>query len=196
MKLPTLEQPDRFEGLYIYDFGEWTAVGYTAEEIEVLLEDPRYRGGKVYKIHHARPDGTLEIKGVPPERFLLESGMFFFRRRREDAAADFAELKRLAAESPPPGRAYLHLADTQTEGPGRYVTALIYPAEYEEEMGRWLLELDYHGGDWVEGGPSCVTNYQELDKQVLERQQLWSRSAVPTRSPEEVLANVRRAVQR
>ena len=38
MKLPELSSPARYQGLYVFDFGEWTAVGYTAEEIAALLE--------------------------------------------------------------------------------------------------------------------------------------------------------------
>ena len=47
MKLPQLTDPDRYEGLYVFDFGEQCAVGYTASEIAVLLESERYRNGKV-----------------------------------------------------------------------------------------------------------------------------------------------------
>ncbi len=196
MKLPQVDQPQRLAGLYVYDFGEWVAVGYTAEEIEVLLEDKNYGGGKVYKIHRAHPDGQFELQGVAPERFHLESGMFFYRENLDAARADFETLRRVAQTTAPPCRAFVHLTDTKAAGPSRYVTALIFPAEHEDSVGRWLLEIDYRGGDLAEGGISHVTNYYEQEKTILDRAQLWGHATIASRSPEEVLANVRRAVQR
>jgi len=196
MILPHIDQPQRLRGLYVYDFGEWTAVGYTAEEIAILLDHERYRGGKVYKIYRAWPDGRMELRGVPPERFKLESGVFFYRQQEQPARADFQALLAAARQVPPPCRAYVHLADRGAASFQRYVTALIFPAEYDDEIGQWLLRLAFPGGDLVEGGISHVSNYYAEDKTILERQQLWSRAAIPSRSADQVLASVRQAVQR
>jgi hypothetical protein len=196
MKLPFVNEPHRYRGLYVYDFGEWSAFGYTAEEIAILLESPAHGGGKIYQIVRATPDGQMELRGVAPERFQTESGMFFNRSELDAAAADFDDLIRLAESDGPPCRAFQHLAD---RGPGsvqRYVTALIYPAEYEDQMARWLLDAAYAGGDTAEGGPSHVANYHASEHKILRRQQLWSSSAIPARPADEVLASVRRAVQR
>ncbi|MCK4341570.1 MAG: hypothetical protein KAY37_07605 [Phycisphaerae bacterium] len=197
MKLPAVSESQRYRGLYVYDFGEWTALGYTAEEIAVLLESEAWRNGKVYKIVRATPDGRMELRGVAPERFQLESGMFFNRNDLEAGRADFSNLRQLGHSRAVPCRAFLHLADRgESKDAARYVTALIYPAEYEDEMSRWLLDAEYAAGDLVEGGPSHVSNYYADEKTILERQQLWSQPAIPSRSPEEVLSSVRRAVQR
>jgi len=197
MRLPKLENAEHYQGLYIFDFGEWCAVGYTAEEIAVLLEQERYRDGKVYRIHRARPDGSMEIHAVARERFEQESGLFFYRDDLEAARADFAALCRLAEDAPPPCRAYVHLADrSAAAAPYRYVVALVYPAEYDHDVSRWLCEWNYMGGDVVEGGVSHVTNYLAEDKVVLERRQLWSRTSESSRCADEVLASVRRVVQR
>ncbi len=88
MILPHVDNPPRLCGLYVYDFGDWTAVGYTAEEIAILLDDVTCRGGTVYKIHRATPDGRMELRGVSPRRFNLESGMFFHGYRRITIPAD------------------------------------------------------------------------------------------------------------
>ena len=196
MILPHVDDPTRLRGLYVYDFGDWTAIGYTAEEIAILLDDESWRGGKIYKIHRATPDGQMELRGVSPTRFNVESGMFFCRRELDAARADFEELRAAAEKAPPPCRALLHLADRTIDGPQRYLTALVFPAEYEDEIGRWLTTIAFHGGELVEGGISHVTNYHEQEKTLLERQQLWSRPAIPSRTPGEVLASVRQAVQR
>ncbi|MBM4025140.1 MAG: hypothetical protein FJ280_06975, partial [Planctomycetes bacterium] len=65
MKLPRLEKPDRYQGLYVFDFGDHTGVGFTAEEAAELLESERYKEGKVYKIQRAFPDGRMELRAVP-----------------------------------------------------------------------------------------------------------------------------------
>jgi len=197
MRLPTLEHPERYCGLYVFDFGEWTAVGYTADEIATLLESEQYRSGRIYKITRAMPDGYMELRGVAPERFQLESGVFFTRADLDAARKDFAELCRLAEQKPPPCRAFVHLTDRgQMGGLSAYVTALIYPAEYEDEMAAWLLALGYSGGDLAEGGISHVTDYYAQEKRILERRQLWSRAAIPSRCREELLRTVRQVVQR
>lgn len=197
MKLPSMDQPQRYGGLYVFDFGPWAAVGYTAEEVAVLVESEAYQHGKAYKIVRATPDGRIELRGVAPERFRLESGLFFNRDDLEAAQADFAELKRLGDARGAPCRAFLHLADrgAQVER-ARYVTALIYPAEYEDEMGGWLRAAKYGGGDLAEGGTSHVSNYYAEAKTILEREQLWSQPAIPSRDADAVLSSVRRAVQR
>lgn len=197
MKLPTLDQPDRYRGLYVFDFGEWTAVGYTAEEVALLLESEPYRAGKVYKIVRAAPDGQMELRGVSAARFQLESGVFFNRDDLEAARADFAELLRLAQMHGVPCRAFAHLADRGAPlASARYATALIYPAEYEDEMARWLDAVRYSGGDLAEGGSSHVSNYYATEKTILQRQQLWSQPAIQSRSADEVLSRVRQAIQR
>lgn len=196
MQLPRLDQPDRYRGLYVYDFGEWSAVGYTAEEIAILLEEPDLDGGSIYRIHNVTPDGTFELRGVSRDRFELEAGMFFMRTDEAAARGDFAALTALAEADAPPARARLELARTVGgEGP-QYITSLIYPAEYDEDFAAWLLHHDFRGGDFVEGGVSAVTSYLNLDKSMLERGQLWSRTSGACRSVDELRATVRRAVQR
>lgn len=197
MNWPALEEPQRYAGLYVYDFGDWTAVGYTAEEIAILLESEEYGTGKAYRIQRATPDGQFELRGVSTERFHAEGGMLFYRASETPARADFDALCAIGGDSPPPCRAKVHLADRGPQtGPARFVTALIYPAEYEDEISHWLMDADYAGGDLAEGGISHVSNYYGEEKTILERQQLWSRSTIPARSAEDVFASVRRAVQR
>lgn len=197
MQLPTVDQPERYRGLYVFDFGAWTALGYTVEEVAALLESEAYRDAKVYKIVRASPTGQFELKGVSAERFQLEAGLFFNRNELVDARADYHELADLAARGGLPCRAFLHLADRgPREGVPRYAAALIYPAEYDDEIAAWLLTEGFEGGDWVEGGVSAVTDYYGHQHTILERTQLWSRSAIPSRSREDLIASIRTAVQR
>jgi hypothetical protein len=195
MELPKLETPEKYTGLYVFDFGDQVAVGYTAREIELLLESERYRTGKVYKIHRSLPDGTLELKGVPTSRFELEDGLFFYRREAPAARADFEQLRALCETTPPPCRAAIQLAKlSHTEPP--YVTALLFPAESTDEIAAWLQEAGYRGGDVVEGGPSQVTGYQDAGPEVLARYQAWPAETIPSRTREELYAATGTAVQR
>jgi len=110
-KLPRLTDPVRYAGLYIFDFGDHVAVGYTAQEIEYLLADPRYTGGGVYKIYRAHEDGTLEIRGINPLLWHLPAGMVFWFDEQSDAESAYEELKDLTELHAPPGEFDLYLIE-------------------------------------------------------------------------------------
>ncbi len=194
MKLPQLESPERYAGLYIFDFGGQVAVGYTAEEIAALLESERYADGKVYRIHRALPDGTMELQGVAREKFFMEDGLFFYRGNGEAARSDFTELERLATNAPPPCRMKMHLA--RLEGAiAPHLTAIIFPAECTHDVSDWLNDIHFEGGDRVEGGSSLVTDYYAAHPVVSERKQLWP-AGDQSRTAEQVLAETRLPIQR
>jgi hypothetical protein len=194
-RLPRLTQPVRYTGLYVFDFGDSVAVGYTADEIAVLLESGRYPDGKAYKIHRAYPDGRLEMKGVSNTRFRGEDGFFFYRRERSTAKEDFDELSRLADAAPPPCRCKLQLACVSGAA-YQNVVAMIYPAEYGDEMSAWLSAIGYAGGDLVEAGVDQVTGYYGSTVTRLDQRQLCGTPDRTSRSAEEVLATTHLALQR
>ena len=193
MKLPELNKPERYTGLYVFDFGDHTGVGFTAQEVGELLESERYRGGKVYKIHKAYPDGSLELKGVSREIFQLEAGMLFYAQSREQALEDYQRLVNLAVSSRPPCKAKVHLTrlDDQT-----WVTALIYPAEYDAEVSSWLLIGDYFTAGAVEGGIEATVRYYKRASEILERHQLYGEDLVENRTGQALLTHLKIAVQR
>ncbi len=197
MKLSQTEQPQRYAGLFAVDFGDSTALGYTAQEVALLLESERYRDAKVYRVKRVSPDGQMELQAIANARFQLESGMFFLRSTLPEARADFECLRASAQADPPPTRAFVHLCERRVRGASpTYLTALIYPAECEDDLAAWLARLGYAGGDTVEGGISHVTNYYEDEKTILDRAQLWSQPAVPSRSLEQLHATASVALQR
>jgi hypothetical protein len=193
MKLPKLQQPDKYVGLYVFDFGDYTSVGFTAEEVTELLESEKYKQGKAYKIHRAYPDGRLELKGIPAERFDLEAGMFFYANDIETAKRDIRELVSLAVRTAPPCRAKVHLAQYSDN---KFVTAVIYPAEYDDEMSGWLSQGQYKTAGTAEGGVGAVQRYYDDKPEILERHQLFCRVLSQSRTSTELLANIRQAVQR
>lgn len=194
MRLPELKSPEKYGGLYVFDFGEQVAVGYTADEIAVLLESEKYAEGKVYRIHRALPDGTMELQGVSRERFQMEDGLLFHRGGEAEARADFDELLRLAADQRPPCRMKVHLARIGGAAAAAS-TVIIFPAEFTHSVSDWLTQIGYEGGDTVEGGPSQVTGYYASRVAVLDQRQLWPAASM-SRPAEEVLATTHLAVQR
>ena len=170
MKLPKLQKADRYVGLYVFDFGEHTAVGFTAQEAAELLESEKYKNRKVYKIHKAYPDGRVELKGLNSGIFQLEMGMFFYSGSLDAAEVNFKGLVNLAVKIAPPCRAKVHLAKYSEE---KFVTAVIYPAEYDDEVSRWLLDGEYKSEGAAEGGFGAVQRYYNEGPQILERHQLF-----------------------
>ena len=177
----------------MFDFGDHAGVGFTAEEVAELLESERYKDGKVYKIHRAYPDGRLELKGVSAEKFQLEAGIFFYSRDEATARADFKRLVNLAVRTAPPCRAKVHMAKHAND---EYVVALIYPAEYDDEVSSWLLEGEYRTAGEVEGGVGAVERYYQAKPEILDRHQLFGASENVSRTGEELLVATARAVQR
>jgi len=188
-----LQKPDKYVGLYIFDFGDHAGVGFTAREVAELLESEKYKHGKAYKIHRAYPDGKLELKGVPAETFQLEAGMFFYSSDLETARRDFKTLVDLAVRAAPPCRAKVHLAKFTDD---KFAVAFIYPAEYDDEVSSWLSEGDYKTSGAAEGGTGAVQKYYDSAAEILDRHQLFAKSESISRTGEELLASVKLAVQR
>ena len=193
MKLPELKNGEKYVGLYVFDFGDHCGVGFTAEEVAELFESEKYKDCKAYKIHKAYPDGKLELNGMRAEIFQLEVGMFFYSSDRKTAKGDFKALVNLAVKTAPPCRTKVHLAKYSEE---KFVTALIYPAEYDEEISTWLLDGGYKTNGAAEDGIEAVQRYYDYKPQILDRHQLFSKSEYQSRSGTELLANLKLAVQR
>ena len=193
MKLPKLQKPEKYVGLFIFGFGDHAGVGFTAEEVAELLESEKYKNGKVYKIHRAYPDGKLEIKGVPAQTFQLEAGMFFYSSTLETARGDFKKLVSLAIKTAPPCRAKVHLAKYDDD---KFAVALIYPAEYDDEVSTWFLDGQYKTSGAAEGGIEAVQRYYDYEPEILDRHQLFGKSESISRTGQELLAGLKLAVQR
>ena len=192
MKLPQTQTPEKYVGLYVIDFGTQCAMGYTAEEAAALLETQEYAGVKVYKIYRAYPDGRMELQAVTPQRFQSESGMFFHCRDEKSGQQEYRQLLRWSQEEPPPCRAKLQLAK-EADG---MLLALIYPAEYEQEISRWLAASGFQGSGLVDAGVSQVSRYYQRNLAMVQREQLWPVESLQSRSLEELKACVGMELQR
>ncbi len=193
MKLPKTDNAEKYAGLYVIDFQGQCGIGYVAEEVATLLESERFAEVKVYKIHRGQPDGTMELAGVPREKFSLESGMFFHCRDENSGRRDFQVLCGWSEKQLPPCRAKLHLARSDNNP---LLMALIYPAEYEQEIGRWINDSGFRGRGPVDAGISQVQKYYQVEYHVLEKRQLWPMKSIQVRDREELLACVGQTWQR
>jgi hypothetical protein len=193
-KLPRLTDPAKYAGLYIFDFGDRVAVGYTAEEIEFLLADGRYAGGGVYKIYRAHPDGTLEIRGVNPLLWNLAAGIVFWFHNPSDANAAFDRLRELAAGARPPGEFDLILVQKPGNDPP-YALVMRYNQELDDAFASWLLRVQYNLGDFIEAGVSLV-NQTIAGGTEMRHSRLGVDAFRKSRTRLEVLGAVDRPVQR
>jgi hypothetical protein len=193
MRLPQIKNPDKYVDLYIVDFGDRSGVGFTADEVAELLESEKYKDVKIYRIYNAYPDGKMELKGVPNQIFQLEAGMLFYEFDEAIAKNDYKTLIKLAVSAAPPARAKVHLAEYNS---GKFVTALIYPAEYGDLFGRWLLDIGYKTAGPAEGGIEVVKRYYADTPQILQRHQLFGQQKFESKTGEELLAMTKMAVVR
>ena len=192
MKLPDIQEATKYVGLYVVDFGDHSGVGFTAAEVAELLDSEQFVGVHIYKIHRAYPDGKMELKGVSNHIFSLEAGMFFYAADEETARNDFTRLMDWSQEQLPPSRCKVHLAKIDEN----YLTALIYPAECDDEFSRWLLDGQYRTAGAAEGGISVVQGYYEKCPQILEQKQLWPETAVENLRGEALFEAAKRAIVR
>jgi len=193
MNLPELQNPGKYVGLYVIDFGDHAGVGFTASEVAELLESEKFSDIKVYKIHNAHPDGRMALRGIRRDIFQLETGMFFHSTDFDTAQQETNRLVELGENTAPPGRAKIHLTKY---GDSEFAAALIYPAEYDDEFSRWLLEADFSTAGPACGGIEAVQNYYSRPGEILRRHQLFGESAYKNKTGDELLAAVKTAVQR
>ena len=193
MKLPQLNNSDKYIGLYVIDFGDHSATGYTAAEVAAILESEKYATVKVYKIAGAAPDGSLELQGITNDRFRLESGMFFHCLSADTAKADFEQLTNYGNENHPPCNVKLQLT---SDSEGNSLIAMIYPAEYENEIGSWMLASGYKGKSAVDAGISQVDRFYNSNYSVIASKQLTPANTTPARPLEELLNTITCELQR
>lgn len=195
MNLPALAFPQLYQGLYVFDFGDHVAVGYTVEEIEILLGAPEHKHGRAFKIHHASADGQLALRGLSKVDSQVTEAMQFYRREDSSARRDFERLQQAAALKPPPTTLHWHLvSDPPAEWP--FFSIMLYRADWSDMVGRWLQVIGFEGGDLVEGGVNLAREYPSSNAKCLEQLTIEPDERYHSRPRAEVLAAIDRPIQR
>lgn len=193
--LPPIPNPQRYAGLYVYDFGTHVSVGYTATEIRMLRESERFRDGKAYQIYRVMPEGGFELRGIMDERLSAAEAICFLRADPDFARRDFDALRQLAARHPLPCAARLHLATIYDFRPPHAV-ALTYSAASSHAVSAWLNEAAFAGGDEVIGGIDVHAVFITADGDRIEACDLPTLLDYTDRAWEAVEAGVDDALQR
>ena len=195
MDLPAIPQPHRYVGLFVFDFGEWTSVGYTAEEIVVLLESAEHTGGQAYRIHRVDDAGCIELAGVGSMELRGENLLLFASYACEPAERDFARLRVLAGDHPPPCALRIELVDLPGHSPPHAV-ALLFSRHVMGQVSDWLTTIGFQGGEVVSGGGDAVDSYREAATDPIATLHLHAQATLTSRSAAEVLRTVRNPLQR
>ncbi len=195
MNLPSLNHSELYQGLYVFDFGGHVAVGYTAEEIEVLLGSTEHKDGRAYKIHHATAAGEISLRGLSRLDVNVLEGMVFYRASADAARADFEALTQAAITSAPPAVLHWRLGrDAASALPE--CTVLSYSAEASDRVGRWLEAIGFAGGDQVEAGAHLADYFARPDTVEHDHLAIAPDPRYHSRPPAEVLASVHKPIQR
>jgi hypothetical protein len=158
-------------GSFVVDFEGGRQVGLTAHDVAALVEGADGENAKIYRIHRLDEAGRMELVGISRGMFLAQDCLIFSRRQHADARADFEALRAAAAESLPPCRIELQLA----EAPSLvlpHVVVLVFCAACVEGVGHWLGGLGLQPGDRADGGPAAWQAYLEAGPRVIERETL------------------------
>ncbi len=195
-RLPRLTNPERYQGRYVIDFGDGISVGYVAAEVAALFDTNQFPRMRAFRIYRALPDGTVSLVSVSKERFRSQAqeALFFLRDDEPLARDDFDTLRDLA-EGKFPCPARLELAEIA----GRdwpFLTVLIYPADHTEDVSRFLLSLNYQGGEMVEIGTGQLASFRQGNPRILEAVEITPVPGEAARPLEELLATRQYALQR
>jgi hypothetical protein len=195
MRLPRVDRPQDYAGLFAFDFGDHVAIGYTGEEVNILRGDPRYAPGLAYHIRRVDQGGRFELQGIGPERLDCREGLIFAGPDLARARADYDRLRNRARATPPACRAKLRLARLDaTER--RFAVVLIYPAYASAAIADWLCRASFDGGDTASGGIEALARFEAAGYATLDSCDLPVQARFEPRHPAEVLAAVHRPVQR
>lgn len=195
MKLPAIPEPERYAGLYLYDFGTHVSVGYTAAEVCVLRESAAYRHGMAYQVYRIDEGGAIELRGVHAERLIGQEAMCFLRADPAGARGDYDALCATAAACPLPCIVEMQLARLEAFDPPN-VTALTYAVSATNVLAGWLSLNSGDPGDRVVGGMDAYATLVASEGERITSCQLPALLNYEDRPAQEVLRSVHNPLQR
>ncbi len=146
-----MAEPQKYAGLYVYDFGDHVAVGYTAAEVRILKQTEAHRDGVVYEIYRVSEEGAIELRGVHLERLTTREAVCFLRATASAARGDYEAIRAAADRDPVPTDVEIQLGTLRGFDPP-HVTGVCYPTSASTVMARWLSVHVADAGDQVLGG--------------------------------------------
>lgn len=194
LKLAPIPDPWRYEGLFIYDFGDHAAVGYTPAEILVLRQSADHRHGTPYQIYRVDERGALELRGAADAELVARDALCFARFEAAMARKDFSAILAAAGREALPTFASLRLMRCYGFDPPD-VTVLEFPASAGPAVSRWLTATGLHPGDRVEGGAAALSLVESAGGLTLASEVLPC-GMPPDRPAEVVLATTHLPLQR
>ena len=195
MNIPRTANPQRYVGLYLYDFGTHTSLGYTAAEIRVLRESKEHGDGTAYEVYRVSENGGFELRGANDQRLTAREAICFLRHDGGAARRDYEELRLAARRLPMPCAAELQILTVQSFDPPEAV-ALLYPAAATTAIAGWLDRGAYTGGDRVIGGMDVHTVLMGGDALLIDSCRPPTLIDYVDRPAEEVLAAASQPLQR
>lgn len=195
VRLPRLDHPEDYAGLFLYDFGDHVSVGYTAEEIHILRTAPEHAGGTAYYIYRVDDAGRFELKGMADEPLRHKEGLIFAYQERSRARADYDRLRAAAEARPVAFAAELCLAELHSEKPS-VALGLVYAAHASQRVSAWVSQSGFGGGDSVSGGARALVEFEGSGRVILDRCELRCDPRFAPRPQADVLADVLKPVQR
>ena len=193
--LPPIHNPQRYGGLYVYDFGDHVSLGYTAAEIRVLRESAAHGGGTAYEIYRVDESGAMELRGVLDDRLTRRESLCLLRHDGADARRDYDALRKASDSEPIGCPVEMQLAKLYAFDPP-HVTALSYISSATSVVAGWLLRHAPNAGDEVACGSDEHARLAASDGVRIASCELRTKTDFGDRSAEEVLAQVDRALQR
>ncbi len=195
LQLPSIPDPLRYAGLFVYDFGDHTSVGYTAGEIAMLKLTGEHSAGQAYEIYRVNEVGGFELRGVSDAMMVVQDAMAFLREDPVAARRDYDALRTLSQRSPSPIQAELVLARFYSLSPEN-ASVISYPAFASTQISSWLSKNDFQGGDQVAAGSGVVAALRGQNLMRIASCQLSTVSGHEDRTREEVLTTVHEPLQR
>jgi hypothetical protein len=182
-------------GLFVYDFGDHVSVGYTAEEINVLLASPEHSGGTAYRIHRVDEAARIELEAMPTGRIDRPEAMAFASAQRSVAQGDFETLRTAGEATPLPCPVELTMA--RLNDPHLpFAVMLSYPAYASSLLSKWLLDISFSGGEDATGGVGALERFQAASTGTILHCELPVDPGFVSRSVKDVLATTDQPVQR
>jgi hypothetical protein len=194
MHLPAIPQPSRYAGLFVIDFGEWTSVGYTADEVHALLGTPEHASARAFRINRIDEEGCIELAGWDARQLPREELIVLACDSPDDAVAVFDAIRR-TLDAGPPGVALTLDRSDWPDGDRPDVVVLRFAQHASTQVCAWLSAIALPAGTLPSGGADLLPGYLATAR-VLTTAHMAGPDDLRPRPLDVLLRSVRQPLQR